>query len=111
MTPNAHSVFQTEIDMAATPAGRGNPLRALGFLGRVLEGAGILAMTLFLAILALTSAARADTMLADVSATSGPAIALALLVVFAVMLAMVRQTWRQTAKGIQQAPRRSHRIG
>lgn len=106
-----YSVFQTDTDITATPKTKHRPLRAFGFIGRVLEGTGIVAFTLFVALMTLTSAARADTLLADVSSTSGPLITLAVLAVFAVMLAMVRQTWRQTAKGIANAPRRSHRIG
>ncbi|WP_375567963.1 hypothetical protein ABWH92_10045 [Ahrensia marina] len=108
---NTYSVFQTDTDLSARPKQTSRPLRAFGFLGRVLEGTGIVAITLFVAVLTLTSAARADTLLADVSSTGGPLITLAVLAVFAVMLAMVRQTWRQTAKGIANAPRRSHRIG
>ncbi|MEQ8658535.1 MAG: hypothetical protein RIC24_14635 [Hyphomicrobiales bacterium] len=105
-----YSVFQTDTDLTAMPKTKRRPLRAFGFVGRVLEGTGIVAFTLFVALMTLTSAARADTLLANASNTSGPLITLAVLAVFAVMLALVRQTWRQTAKGIANAPRRSNRI-
>lgn len=103
MTPT-YSVFQTDTDLTAPPKRNRRPLRALGFLGRVLEGTGIVAISLFVAILTLTTAARADTFLADVNATTGPLVGVALIAIFVVMLAMVRQTWRQTAKGIENAP-------
>ena len=107
---NPYSVFQTESDPTPTAGTTCKGLRALGFFGRVLEGTGIIAVTLTLAALTLTSAARANALLADAASSTTPLIGIALLVVFAVMLAMVRQTWRQTAKGINSAPRRSHRI-
>jgi formate hydrogenlyase subunit 3/multisubunit Na+/H+ antiporter MnhD subunit len=107
----SYSVFQTDTDLTAAPKPKRRPLRAFGFIGRVIEGTGIVAFSLFVALLTLTTAARADTLLADVNTTTGPLVGIALIAVFAVMLAMVRQTWRQTAKGIANAPRRSHRIG
>ncbi len=106
-----YSVFQTDTDLTAAPKPKRRPLRAFGFIGRVVEGTGIVAFSLFVAVLTLSTAARADTILADVNATTGPLVGVALIAIFAVMLAMVRQTWRQTAKGIQNAPRRLHRVG
>jgi hypothetical protein len=110
MTPT-YSVFQTDTDLTAKAAPKHRPLRAFGFLGRVAEGTGIVAFTLFVALLTLTGAARADTLLADGGTTSGPLVTLTVLAVFAVMLSLVRQTWRQTAKGIENAPRRLQRVG
>jgi formate hydrogenlyase subunit 3/multisubunit Na+/H+ antiporter MnhD subunit len=106
-----YSVFQTDTDFTAAPKPKRRPLRAFGFAGRVVEGTGIVAFSLFVALLTLTTAARADTLLAEVNATTGPLVGVALIAIFAVMLAMVRQTWRQTAKGIENAPRRLHRVG
>jgi formate hydrogenlyase subunit 3/multisubunit Na+/H+ antiporter MnhD subunit len=106
-----YSVFQTDTDFTAAPKPKRRPLRAFGFAGRVVEGTGIVAFSLFVALLTLTTAARADTLLADVNATTGPLVGVVLIAIFAVMLAMVRQTWRQTAKGIENAPRRLHRVG
>lgn len=107
----SYSVFQTEIDQTFARGQLQRPLRALGFVGRVLEGTGIVAFTVFITIMTLTTAARADTWLADPATATGPGVTVAILAVFGIMLAMVRRTWRQTTKVIQNAPRRSHRIG
>ncbi len=106
----SYSVFQTEIDPTSGHAPQQRPFGALGFVGRVLEGAGLVAFMLFITIMTLTTAARADTWLADPATGTGPVVTIAVLTVFAVMLAMVRHMWRQTTKVIQTAPRRSHRI-
>ncbi len=104
-----YPIFQTETHMDAPTASKTRRLRSLGFLGRVMDGTLLVATSLFLAMATLTSAAKADTLLAS-SDSNNLFIGTLLVVVFAIMLAMLRQTWRHTTKGINSAPRTTHRI-
>ncbi|MFK7792876.1 MAG: hypothetical protein AB8B88_09435 [Devosiaceae bacterium] len=105
-----YSVFQSDIDLSEKTR---NPrrLRAFGFVGRVAEGVGIVVWTMIVSLVALTGTAQASAVLADTTTNHSALVGLALLALMGGMLAMVRNTWRQTAKGIQNAPRRSNRIG
>ena len=110
-----YSIFQTDLEIDTSSPETNTPAKRsmFGFLGQVVEGTGIVALTLGLAIITLTTAARADSLFeagANVATPTGPLIGLTLLAVFAVMLAMVRKTWRQTTKAIETAPHRSFRI-
>lgn len=112
-----YSVFQTEAQPLSEvsahddmrPAHR---LSTLGFFGRMLEGTGIVAFSLAIAILTMTTGARAETtsMLSSATGDYSTAALVAMIAVFAIMLAMLRKTWQQAGKTIDQAPRRSYRI-
>lgn len=112
-----YSVFQTEAEpLSEISAHDDTPpthkLGTLGFFGRMLEGTGIVAFSLAIAILTMTTGARAETtsMLSSATGDYSAATMVAMIAVFAIMLVMLRKTWRQTGKTIDQAPRRSHRI-
>lgn len=112
-----YTVFQSEgdiLDEANTHATRSadHRLGAMGFFGRVLEGTGIVAFSLAIAILTMTTGARAqsDSMLSSATGDYATATMVAMMAVFAVMLAMLRKTWRQTSRTIEQMPRGNHRI-
>ena len=106
-----YSVFQTEDDVLTPDVDQSAKQGRFGFLGRVVEGTGIVAVSLTVAILAMTTAARADeVLLARATELNTGAMMITLGIVFAGMLVAVRQTWRQTSKGIADAPRRSHRV-
>lgn len=105
-----YSVFQK--DDSTADAATQRPLRRFGFFGRLLDGTALVAVTLALVVTVFTTGARADEpMMAVATAEGSPLLMLAVLAVFAAMLAAVRRTWMQTARGIARAPRRNHRIG
>lgn len=114
---DVYTVFQTETDVLgstetevqATPKRR---LGTFGFFGRMLEGTGIVAFSLALAILTMTTGARAETtsMLSSATGDHGSLMMVIMVTVFAGMLALLGKTWRQTGKTIHAAPRRSYRI-
>lgn len=115
--PPVYSVFQSEADLSSETSTRPessptHKLRSWGFFGRMLEGTGIVAFTLAIAILTMTTGARAETtsMLSSATGDYASATMVAMIAVFAFMLVMLRKTWRQTGKTIEQAPRCSHRI-
>lgn len=110
MTNPSYSVFQSDAELEAGTSRR-SPLRALGFVGHVLEGAGIIVWSLLVSAIALTSTAQASALLAGPTSDHSLFIATALVALLAGMLALVRRTWRYTTKGIANAPRRLHQIG
>jgi hypothetical protein len=112
-----YSVFQTEAEPTGETGTLGEPntphkLAPLGFFGRMLEGTGIVAFALAVVILTMTTGARAQTqsMLSSATGDYAAATMVAMIAVFAIMLAMLRRTWRQTSRTIDQAPRSDHRI-
>ncbi len=106
----SYSVFQSDADLEAG-TNRRSPLRALGFIGRVLEGAGIIVWSLLVSVITLTSTAQASVLLSGSTSEHSLVIATALVALMVGMLALVRRTWRHTTKGIENAPRRLHQIG
>jgi hypothetical protein len=117
---DTYGVFQTETSPFAeeheVAFQTGAPARyrfgAFGFLGRVLDGCSLVALTMFMTLMAFTGSARADeTLLASATSQHSAMLMLALLAMFAAMLAMVRRTWRQTTSTFSKAPRRSARVG
>lgn len=112
-----YSVFQSEADplsetSASREASSQGKLGTLGFFGRMIEGVSIVALSLTVAFLTMTTGAQAETtsMLSSATGDYATATMVAVSAVFAIMLVMLRKTWRQTSKTIAQAPRRSHRI-
>lgn len=112
-----YSVFQSEGDPLSETGTRrdsspSRTLGAMGFFGRVLEGTGIVAFSLAITIVTMTTGAWAQTqsMLSSATGDYATATMVAMMAVFAIMLALLRKIWRQTGKTIDQAPRSSHRI-
>lgn len=112
-----YSVFQTEADPMSETGTQGETtptrkLGTLGFFGRMLEGTGIVAFSLAIAILTMTTGARAqsESVLSSATGDYATATMVGMVAVFAVMLLVLRKTWRQTSRTIDQAPRSDHRI-
>ncbi|MBV6658224.1 MAG: hypothetical protein KI785_10715 [Devosiaceae bacterium] len=99
--------FQSEHEGQNSP----RKLRRFGFMGRVLDGAGLVALGLTLAIIAFTSGARAQEPMAAATADHNAVLMTAMLAMFAMMVMIVRQTWRKTTKRIETTNTRSHRVG
>lgn len=110
-SPDQYRVFQTEDDAHAPDGNHAARQGRFGFLGRVVEGTSIVTVSLTAALVAMTTAARADeVLLASATEAKAGVLMLAVGALFAGMLVMLRHTWRQTSKGIAEAQRQSHRI-